>query len=113
MNPQLARQAADQLEQEQRLVREGYEKLIESDVRRELADHAAPHHHGGVAERPRREIYRMHRDRDGFDHGGVLERQGLRQPVKDILGYRDVLGEGAIPAVIAAGYPQDGGCRID
>src|SRR2546428_4863949 len=37
MDPQQAREAADQLRREQRLVREGYEKLIESDVRRELA----------------------------------------------------------------------------
>src|SRR5208337_5337211 len=45
--------------------------------------------------------------RQGFRHGGVGEVNPFRNPVKDPLGDRDILCEGAVTPVFIAGHAED------
>src|SRR5690606_20964356 len=52
----------------------------------EQPDHAAADHHGRVAGGRSGPADRMHGDGHGFDHGGVLKGQVVRQPVQNAGG---------------------------
>src|SRR5579875_1243767 len=66
------------------------------------ADHPRADDHGGAALAYAREFGRMHRDRDCLDQCRFLEGKALRQLIHDVFRNRNKLGEGSVPAILAA-----------
>ena len=72
---------------------------LESD----RADHADAHDDYGVTEFDGRDGDGVDADGDGFDEGGLLVGEGVRQLVHDAAGHGDEFGEGAVAAVFFGG----------
>jgi hypothetical protein len=49
----------------------------------------------------------VYADRDGLDHGGLVEAQGVRQDVHNAGGDGDKFGEGTMTAVVTAGNAKN------